>query len=498
MTRKTYSTLDVNRVGESLLLDAGQTVVTTTAVCDLHRMVLGTTPAFSGRFVYECYFWSQSRGDLSGLIAFGVVPVGSDLGQFVGEQDGFGFKPADGEIWNNNASIASVGTVEERVALGVVLELSPTSCTCDFMVNGTSVYQATLPTGYGWLPAISIGSDEPGDISATVSFGKNRFDTMTEDGWLEYAPGLPDITLSLCTDAMLLRDGTAGPVRYKPRLVNGRAVSIRREPKAWFQQSGRANPAGITSLRLDNSTGDFNALLESDLRDADVTLKIVRESSRGVAETSIPVFVGVLENVSAPNVSTVEVTLRDVLSRLDRPMRVRVVPPFRDQTSAGRMLPIGLGAQRNVQPLLIDAEDEGGLYALGDAPMSNVTLASDQAAPLDPHSTPPQYRPVDCGANIILDSPPVGRFAVDCSSVGQQYQIPGVDDVLNGDGDFTHWTSAGVPDGWEISTTPERRGERIDRAGWLERSPPHVGGSVQPDYHEPVLLRVLDAQGRRS
>jgi hypothetical protein len=95
------------------------------------------------------------------------------------------------------------------------------------MVDGTSVYQATLPTGMGWLPAISIGSDDPGDVSACINFGQNRFDTLIDGGWSEQSTGLPDITLSLCTDAMLLRGGSAGSVPYAPRLLNGRSASIR-------------------------------------------------------------------------------------------------------------------------------------------------------------------------------------------------------------------------------------------------------------------------------
>ena len=478
MGARVYATLDQNRVGESLLLDQSLLVVTTGEECDIHRMILGTLPAYSGRFAYEAYFWSQSRGDLSGLISFGVAPVGADITQFVGESStSFGFKLADGEIWNNNASIQSVNPCAERIAVGVILNLSPTTCTCDFTVNGSSIYQATLPLGEGWLPAISIGSDGAGDISASVNFGQNRFDTLAdESGWYEQQTGLPDITLSLVTDALLLTeaDSNASKVRYAPKLINGKAVSIRREPKAWFQDSGRAKPAAATTMRFDNSKGDFNPLLQADIRDADVEVRTITGHSRGAgdADDAVTVFTGVLENVTAPKVSEVEVSLSDTLSRLDRPMRCRVVPPFRDATSVGKILPIGLGAQRNIHPLLLDGEEEGGLYALGDAPMTNVASASDQAAQLDPYADPPQYRPASGGSEIILESPPVGRFAVDCSSVGQQFAIHGDEDVLDGAGEFTAFDSSGVPIGWETSTSPPAvvaNGSVSDRGGGVLR-----------------------------
>jgi hypothetical protein len=61
MPGKIYAKLDANRVGPSLLLDEGQHIVTTSEACDLHRMIMGDLPAYSGRFVYELYFWSQSQ-----------------------------------------------------------------------------------------------------------------------------------------------------------------------------------------------------------------------------------------------------------------------------------------------------------------------------------------------------------------------------------------------------------------------------------------------------
>jgi len=487
MGARLYATLDQNRVGESLLLDQSLLVVVTGEACDIHRMILGTLPAYSGRFVYECYFWSQSRGDLSGLVSIGVAAVGADITQFVGESaDSFGFRVPDGEIWNNNASIATVNSSAERVAISVILDLSPSSCTCDFLINGSSVYQATLPTGQGWLPAISIGSAEAGDISASVNFGQNRFDTLNdESGWYEQQTGLADITLSLVTDALLLTEdnSSATKVRYAPKLLNGKSLSIRREPKAWFQESSRAKPAAATTLRFDNSKSEFNELLAADIRDADVTLRTITGYSRGVCDEAdaTTVFTGVLENVTAPKVTEVEVSISDTLSRLDRPMRCRVVPPFRDATSVGKILPIGLGAQRNIQPLLLDGEEEGGLYALGDAPMSNVAAATDQAAPLDPYATPPQYRPASGGSEIILDSPPIGRFAVDCSSVGQQYVIPGDEDVLDGIGSFDTWDTSGQPEGWDIPTTPPFLSTVTDNG-----SIQHLSTTRHPSY-----LRIL-------
>jgi hypothetical protein len=321
------------------------------------------------------------------------------------------------------------------------------------MVNGASVYQATLANGKQWLPAISIGGEEAGDLSASINFGQNRFDILAGyKGWYRKAPGLPTIRVALSNEAFLgLVDGQKRP--FSPGLLNGRSAPIRRAPMAWFQGSSKASSAAITTLRFDNSKGDYNALLAADIRDADFVLSVIDSPDRGYGDyaKAATIFTGVVDTVSAPKVSEVEISLRDTLSRLDRPLPCRVVPPFYDESSAGHILPIGIGAQRNVQPLLLDKPNR--IFALGDAPMSNVTEVSDQAAPLDPYASPAQYVPALAGAAIQLDTSPQGRLAVDCSSIGQQWVIPGAIDILEGDGQFDTWDSSGIPEGWDLPST---------------------------------------------
>lgn len=460
MTARTYCRLDRNRIGPGLLLNSDGLSFTTSEACDIHRTILGDISASSGTFAYEMYFWSTSRGDLSDLIAFGVAEPTADLEKFVGEESlSFGLKLIDGEVWNDNGVLDTVDAQAERIAVGVVLHLSPSNCTCDFMVQGNVVYTAAIPTGKAWVPAFSIGSTEAGDIMASVNFGLDRFDTLSDvQGWLEFSAGIPTINLSLSTEAFLgIEEDSSGPqfVQHAPRLLNARTARISRSPTPWFHGGNRGAAAANVTLTFDNSRGDFNELLRSDIRDSETILRWTLAPTRGAGDltTSVRIFTGILDSVQSPNVSTVEVTLRDALSRFDRLLPCKKVPPFYDSSSVGHIMPIGLGAQRNTQPLLLDKEDEGGLYAFGDAPMTNVTLVTDQGAPLDPYFTPPQYRPENGGAWIILDTAPQGRLAVDCSSVGQQYVIPGAADVLDGDGSFTSWTG-GVPDGWNLPTAP--------------------------------------------
>ena len=148
MTSRTYATLDRNRTGPLLLVDLGDMQVTTADTCDINRTILGTLPARSGEYAFEAYFWSVSRASLANLLSIGVAQPGAALDTYVGgDALGYGFRVADGEIHTDGESIATVEPQGERVALGVHLTLAPSEATCEFLVNGSSIYTADLATG---------------------------------------------------------------------------------------------------------------------------------------------------------------------------------------------------------------------------------------------------------------------------------------------------------------------------------------------------------------
>lgn len=446
-------------MGTGLSLDANDQVVTTTSnSLDIHRTIMGDLPVSSGNYQYEVYFWSQSRSSLANLLSFGVAQTSSSLVKYVGEEaTSFGWRTADGGVYSNNAVLSAVPVQDERVLLGIYLALSPSSCTCSFVLNQSSVYTAALPLGKAWLPALSIGSASAGDVSAACNFGLDRFDGFgpTYTGWSTLAPGLNPIYVSLVTDAFMSSGADLPPnTPFGPYIVNGRQLTIKRNPQAYVHRgTGRTNPAALITLTFDNSEGTFNALRSADVRDSTMVLQVVKAPAGGTDSIAkaATMFTGIVESVTQPTPSTIEVVLRDTLSRFDKPLRCRKIPQFYDESAAGQIWPIGLGAQRNIEPILLDSPSL--LYGLGDAPMSNVQLVSDKAEPLDPIASPPQYVPALNGAAMTLRSQPVGRLAADVSSVGQQYINPGAVDILGGIGAFTTW--AGLPSqplGWTKAT----------------------------------------------
>lgn len=463
MTARDYATLDRNRMGPALLLDGSDLQLTTSIACDANRTVLGNLPALSGDFAYEIYFWSTSRASLAGLLSYGVATADVDLAARLGTDSagaGYGFAAADGLVQNNSSTIETVQEQGERIALGCHLSLSPSEATCEFLVSGNVVSTIDLPTGVAWYPALSIGGASAGDLVAGINFGQWRFDRLAwRNGWSQQTAGLATITLALVAEGFQTTATDMPPnTPYGPYVLNAGDIAVRRSTLPWhLRDDGNFNPAALTTLTLDNRGNRFAALLGADVKDSVVVLQVIDAPPGGVgvltgAET---IMTGIVEGVQRTKKGQIELTLRDTLTRFDRQMRMRRIAPYWDATAAGKVVPFGRGAQRNVQPILLDAPTR--LYLLADVPQTNVTQVSDEGAPLDPNALPPQWTGALDHEGIQLATDAVGRVSSDCSSVGQQYDIPGAADVLDGIGAFSPWAVAvntpttTPPDGWLFS-----------------------------------------------
>lgn len=281
--------------------------------------------------------------------------------------------------------------------------------------------------------------------------------TEFQEGWFEVnTEGLANIYLAISDEGIVTASTDDPPSKvYTAALLNPESFSIRRKPMVWPWGDTSIQMAAFGQLQLTNYNDWYSYLVGADLRDTAITIKLPRAMAFGSAtliEDAFVICTAIFDNATCDNEDVITINLKDTLARLDKPLPVRYNPPFVDSGAANRMVPLSLGAVRNFAPLLIDAANR--IYQLGDAPMTNVTAVRDRAAPLDPNADPPQYTPALSGSGIQLEVLPVGeangKLTVDASSVGQQVVIPGVEDVLGGDGTFDSWTG-GVPDNWTWS-----------------------------------------------
>jgi hypothetical protein len=272
-------------------------------------------------------------------------------------------------------------------------------------------------------------------------------------GWYEIQSE-GDGTIYLCViDEGMVSGPSDTPAnkQYKPRVLNPETFSIKRAPQVWIWGNGSVQQAAFGQLELDNYDGAYNYLLEHDVRDRVVVVKVLAASAllSGTAISSAQtVCTGVIDSVTSDNEDRVLVAIKDTLALLDKTLPVHYNPPFVDEGAANVMVPLTFGACRNIKPLLRDTPNR--IYQLHDTQIPNVTLVADKAAPLDPHANPPQYVPALSGSGLQLQTMPQGALTVDCSSYGQQSVIPGADDVLSGAGAFNGaWAGTPlVPPGW--------------------------------------------------
>lgn len=474
MTTRVNSTLNPNALGPGLVLDYGNVVVSTNAgALDIHRKVLGRIPKGVGISYFEFWHYSNLQGNLANLVAVGIAQQDAPLDTAVGEDaTSWGFQLTEGVTRNNNATVDTYQPVAERTCVGVLLVNDPMSPTVSWYVNGSLLGTNAIAAGKFWVPAISIGTDADGagGLKAFVNFGQRPFEhpiivapsTMFEQiytaGWYEIlTEGLSTIYLSITDEGIVTASTDDPPSKvYKARLLNPEQFSIKRAPLVWPLGDTSVQLAAFGQLQLDNYDGFFDYLVGADLKDTEVIIKLPRAQAFG-SETAIQdaflICTAIIDDVKADNEDVITITLKDTLARLDRPLPVRYNPPFVDSGAANRMIPISLGAIRNTAPLLIDQTQR--LYQLHDSNIANVAAVRDKAAALDPHASPPQYAPALNGSGIQLDTLPAGKLTVDMSSTGTQAVIPGIEDVLGGDGDFATWSgSPSAPNNWTWSDNP--------------------------------------------
>jgi hypothetical protein len=183
---KHYATLNPNALGPGLALDLGNLVVTTDQInLDGERMVLSTIPKAVGQVYAECYFYSQFRGDLSGLCAIGVAETDSPLDEMAGGASGksYAYRPADGGIWHAGAEIDSGSTqpAAERRCIGLTVDFNNVSGPlATWYLDGSQIGYVLLPTDKFWCLAVSVGcgTQAAGDVSAFINFGQRAFENQ--------------------------------------------------------------------------------------------------------------------------------------------------------------------------------------------------------------------------------------------------------------------------------------------------------------------------------
>lgn len=187
MTARTFSTLNPRAIGDGLILDEGNLIVTTDRLgLSGSRAVFGTIPKATGHNRFDTYFYSLSRSDLTGLGSVGLAVITADVAQYIGETtDSWGLRPFNGGIWHGGSKIVDGPVLDERVCITTYVNFTRTANPLlAWFVDGNFYASVDLPGGSNlvfYLPAVSVGvgTDQmAGDLSAFCNFGNRPFDSQ--------------------------------------------------------------------------------------------------------------------------------------------------------------------------------------------------------------------------------------------------------------------------------------------------------------------------------
>ncbi|WP_440221825.1 hypothetical protein ACQQ2N_12070 [Dokdonella sp. MW10] len=531
MFTRTFATLNDAAKGPALELDQGALIVTCSTIStNRNRMVRGTVgrnTADGGVYGFECVFYASDPAQaLASVTAVGLATATTVLTTYAGGTgaQNIGLLPGDGQIHRNAASIQTVDTIAQRVVITVVLDASnPAAPVVRFYANGAAVGTAiALAAATTYYPAVTVGSATAAyDLHAFCSFGQRKFKRPIArtgggvvDGWYEGRAAPRNAYLIPVDSGGALVQNGGSTTAYAPRITNGEGFSFTRACSVW-QWGGRTSGTSFGNLELDNRDGLYDFLCDQAYRDATVRISILDVTDHLAVyptKNRMTLATGVLDSVESIGEDGIRIRVKDTLARLQKPLQTDIFLPYLDAGVANTPVPITLGACRNVQPVL--TEQTKRTFVAHDAPLTNIGRVRDRGAPLSPYSTPPQYVPSPDLDGITLETMPIGKLTMDCSSVGSQVVIPGAADVLAGAGEFNAWPNpANPPTGWTSggSGTVSRIGASapfhasLFTSGFYEGQLGFVGVHLrtsahvfQPGKNYRITFKIASSQGGAS
>ena len=498
MTTQVFSTLNPSALGPGLDTALTGQVLTcklmNQALTSAARCTLGKS---SGVWYYEVVYYANklipgAPTSLSGLATVGIARASAPLNAYTGGTvESIGYNAGDGGVYQTGVAMtglvpghppgltlgpAAVRPTTLQIWVGVLVDLN--ALTITFLVNGNVYATAAVPAGFVWFPAVTIAGPTLAAyaVNAFVNTGQRalQFPQSTASGWYQIVSAQP-LPIYLTTDyeGGYTSANTDSPQNqiYGPRLINTDSLVISRVCNVWpWGQSGSSSTYG--SITIDNADGAYDYLLAQEMRDSQTVIK------QGVAGSALtgftPLATAIIDAVYAGGGSSLgggggvsnpageqslTITLKDIMTLLQKPLQQKLFDPFDDVGVANSPLPITLGAVRNIAPMLkyTDTAVPGHQhYQLHDAQITNIATVRDKGSPLDPNATPPQYGPDGANGQFYLAAPPAGVLTMDASSLGAQVVIPGIADVLAGAGGFptaSLGAAGSAPPGFTIDTS---------------------------------------------
>lgn len=439
-----FATFDPANMGLQLALSQSNTTLTFSVDgADVHRTARALFPQSSGINFAEflIYAAAGTTPTLLGNCSIGIVNASASLAKYVGEDaNGYGYRPAEGKVYNNGASIATVPVAAINNTIGVQVSMvDPTNPLLTFLLNGVVVNTTVLPNTGPWYLAASIGGTPASSMLLYLNAGQQAFQFPQSGvaGWYYTTPTINQILLSNEGYTSLPTDTTPNQV-YDPSISQDQVsnITVTRMIQPWPWRSNASPQSGGQSwgsISIDDNNGRFDNLIGS--RDLSVTIwRLPVASSRDTAQA-----IGncLIDQVQPSGDYQKTLYIKDGLALLDKNVQRALELPNVDVSAVGLPQPISIGACRNVSGLLIDSVNN--IYQFHDAVIAQIVEPRVAGKLLSPVGNPADYFVTADGKSLQLHAPPVGKFTASVSGLAGTIPATAVD-LLGGAGLFNTFT----------------------------------------------------------
>jgi len=436
-----YAIWNQSALGAQLELELSGTVVTVNAPANINRTAVALFPESAGRWYAECLIYGADALAAS----IGVVSPSAGLATYVGgDAGGYGYRPADGQVHNAGASVATVATAVKGDVIGVLLDLTLTQPTVAWYRNGILLRTQPLPSIGPWALAVSLATTTEYGLRCFLNAGQRAFEYgQGLEGWYEPPRTIRGVRVA-SADWLSAQSDDLPNERYHG-LLSADTGELRAVRALDFWPWQRGIKSGAMTLTVFDPDELFAEILSSDARDLPVSVGAI-DGAQTYADR-VPLYRAVIDSVAAVDDVTVRLTCRDPLGLLDVPVQRRLIRPDADVNAANQPWPLLLGACRNVPAVLVDAANL--VYAVSDSTVLGVGYCRDKGYPLDPAAAPADFTLGDGKLTLKLHSQPQGKVTIDLSSVGGDQLPTPSDDILGGAGNPFTGTDGQAPNGFD-------------------------------------------------
>jgi hypothetical protein len=452
MADRLYATFDPATHGADLDLDQANTVVVLAAATTLNQFARILYGKSSGQQNVETMVWGD--GSLTNNAALGFVNAAADgTSEYVGGTvNGYGYRPAEGAIYNNDASIASVTAAVKGDIIELILTFDPTTGagSATWKLNNAVLYTQALAAGEWWA-AVSIAGAAAGDLSCFMNAGQRSPEYAETVGWYTTGADVPTIRVA-DDDYMTAHDDDLPDTPFDGVIIGDQSFGAVRELTFWVEGNASTATAACT-FSIQNQTGAMNAAYSRGLRGKTVRIQSIDDETVAYS-TAADVGTFVIDKIDTPDENTIRYVLKDSILDLELPLQQRLILPNAEASAANQPWPIVLGSARSLTPVLLDALTL--TYAFADTGVVGFGYVRDKGDPLDPNATPtPDYTIASNRQTITLANQPQGKVTADASSVGGGADPTSADDIWAGAANPFTGTVGVAPDGftdYEAST----------------------------------------------